>query len=76
MALIKGEVRRWLADEVTQEMFDRIGYKIKTLDEDVHNRLLAGGDIAVSAIMPNAEMQSLKEVLIISQDLLEEAEGE
>ena len=74
MALIKGEVRRWLADEVTQEMFDRIDYKIKTLDDDVHSRLLSGnGD---GAIMPNAEMQSLKEVLIISQDLLEDAEGE
>ena len=73
MALIKGEVRRWLADEVTNEMFDRIKYKIEGLAYDVHSQLSLGtGD----AIRPNAEMQSLKEVLIITEDLLEDAEGE
>ena len=74
MALIKGEVRRWLADEVTQEMFDRINNKIVALDHDVHGLLLKGDKDA--AVMPNAEMQSLREVLIIAEDLLEDAEGE
>ena len=74
MALIKGEVRRWKDDDVTREMFKRINVKIETLDQDVHKLLIEGE--AEKALMPNAEMQSLKEVLEITDDLLEDAEGE
>ena len=74
MVLIKGEVRRWKADDITKEMFDRIIYKINTLDQDVHRLLLEGNE--KGALMPNAEMQSLKEILSITEDMLTDAEGE
>ena len=74
MALTKGHIRQWRKSSVTLEVFERIYGKIETLDSDVHRLLLDGnGD---RALMPNAEMQSLKEVLEIVEDMLEEAEGE
>ena len=74
MALIKGEVRRWLADEVTVELIDRVQAIIDTLDKDVHSVLLDGKEHF--ALAPNARMQQCKEILIVMYDLLEDAEGE
>ena len=74
MVLTKAEVRRWRKDDVTVYMFDRIVNKIDDLDQDVHRYLLEGN--RDWAVIPNAEMQSLKEVLEIVDDILEDAEGE
>ena len=74
MVLIKGEVRRWLADDVTADFFDRIKDEITSMDASVHETLLKG-NMEMAAVM-NARLQQLKEVTMLTEIMLEEARGE
>ena len=74
MELIKGEVRRWLADDVSVNFFGRIKDEITSMDETVHELLLKG-DKDGAAVM-NARLQQLKEVTMLTEIMLEEAKGE
>jgi len=74
MVLIKGEVRRWLADDVTADFFDRIKDEIMSMDASVHETLLKG-NMDGAAVM-NARLQQLKEVTMLTEIMLEEAKGE
>ena len=74
MVLIKGEVRRWLADDVTADFFDRIKDEITSMDASVHDKLLSGHN-DYAAVM-NARLQQLKEVTMLTEIMLEEARGE
>ena len=74
MVLIKGEVRRWLADDVTADFFDRIKDEIASMDASVHETLLKG-NMEMAAVM-NARLQQLKEVTMLTEIMLEEAKGE
>lgn len=74
MELIKGEVRRWLVDDVTADFFGRIKDEIQSMDASVHETLLKG-NMEAAAVM-NARLQQLKEVLIIPDIMFEESKGE
>jgi len=74
MVYSKGEIRSWANDDVTLEFMDRLKLMADTLDDDTHSALLAGKEHM--ALAPNARMQQLKEVLMVVDEMLEEAEGE
>lgn len=70
----KGQVRIWLANEVTVDFFDRVIAEIRSMDESVHELLLKG-NMDGAAVM-NARLQQLKEVTMLPDTMKDEAEGE
>ena len=70
----KSEIRRWAQDDVTLEFMDRLKLMAETLDEDVHGALSAGEERL--ALAPNARVQQIKEILMLSDDMLEDGKGE
>ncbi len=76
MEYSKGEARRWLADEVTKDLFDRVASEIRSMDKEVHSLLQGEKEQIFQASILNARLQQLKEVLMIPDQMIDEARGE
>jgi hypothetical protein len=74
MEYSKGEVRRWRADDVTLDLFNRIKNEIVSMDATVHSLLLNGQPEEAGRL--NARLQQLKEVEMLPTQMIEEAKGE
>jgi len=70
----KGDVTRWLEDEVTQDYFERVRALLRHSDEKVHGALSAGK--LEEAANWNAGADQLKEVIDLPEQIKLEIEDE